>query len=370
MVIIIFSILLVIALTIWVLWTLESRIPKIKLNSSSTTIKDIQEWLELLSSKKKINGSILFNKNGKDLLSMNLGYKSTQKNFIDGDTIFQLASLSKSFTAFGTMLLVKKYNLNYDDLVTKHIKEFPYPEVTIRNLLNQTSSISSNYMLLAKKYHNFKDAILTLKDATKLICKYPDKVIQKPNTHHSYNNTNYILLARIIEIVSKESFEKYMKREVFHPLKMNNTRVWNLLSDTPLEKINNVATGIESYLGSNFLNRKTTWLDGVAGDRSIFSSMNDLKKWAKAWDTNSILNEEEMLEAFKLPKFVNGESSDYGFGWVIKTDMFWHNGEWSATKSLMMKNLKDNSFLIILDNSSNMRFDQISKELVAALSTI
>lgn len=367
-----FFMLLTIVLLIWGLLTLESRIPKIKQDSSEipiATIKEIHKWLSLLSTKKKINGSLFFNKNGEDLLNINFGYKSPQKDLIDGDTVFQLASLSKSFTAFGTMLLIKKHGLSYDDLVSKFIISFPYPDVTIRNLLNQTSSIKNNYILLAKRNNYSKDKILTIEDATKLICKYPEKGNGKPNTQFYYNNSNYVLLARIIEIISNKSFEEYMKYEVFQPLKLDNTRVWNLLSSIPLDKMNNVATGIELFLGGKIKYRKTTWLDGVAGDRSIFSSMNDLKKWSKVWDSNTLLTNEEMLEAFKQPILNDGKKSDYGFGWVIKTDSIWHNGEYFAAKSLMIKSVKNNSVLIFLDNSSNVRFDKISKELMTSLNS-
>ena len=292
--------------------------------------------------------------------------KCEKKELIDENTSFRLASVSKQFTAFAMMLLNKEKKIDYETQVSAILKEFPSKSVTIRHLLNHTSGVTADYIKLAKKYKPTKESVLSNTEATKLICKNTNEDIV-PLELFYYNNSNYILLARIIELTSNLSFEEYMKANVFEKLNLKNTFVWNLFSKDKLLKKPNVANGFEAYLKSKPIYIKPSWLDGVAGDGAIFSSLNDLKKWLSFWEGNNFLNSDELNEAFKKPLLLDGSYSNYGFGWVIEDEFVWHNGKWLANNALVIKSIKDNKTLIVLDNSTNNRFEKISKILIQTI---
>lgn len=347
---------------------IEKSLPKLD-SKGINKIDALHQWLKSLAQKGKFNGAILYIKNGNVLLEETYGYTSyTKEKRLDKNTKFRLASVSKQFTAFGIMLLKKEQALDYDELVTKYIPDFPYPETTIRHLLNQTSGISVNYYTLAKKHLNKENHILTNQNVVELLCEYPETPNVKPMQRFFYNNANYIVLARIIEIISYKSFEEYMKENVFEPLELQNTRVWNLKSETKFDDLKNTASGFKAFFNMNLFPVKPIWIDGVAGDGAVFSSINDLKKWNEVWNGNSLLSEEELSEAFKKPKLRDGTLSEYGFGWVLQEKGMWHNGKYLAANSIIIRNPERRNCFVLLDNSSNNRFEKIQKIILSTLS--
>lgn len=364
---VIIGILVALILLVAFLIYIEKRLPKLEANGENK-IDALHHWLEKLAQKGKFNGAILYIKNGDVLLEETYGFTShTKEKRLDKNTKFRLASVSKQFTAFGIMLLKKEQALDYDDLVTKYIPDFPYTKATIRHLLNQTAGIAVNFYVLAKKNRNGKDHILTNQEVVELLCEHPETPINQPLERFFYNNTNYIILARIIEIISGQSFEKYMKDHVFEPLELQNTRVWNLKSETKLEDLENTAKGFRAFFNTNPIPIKPTWIDGLAGDGAVFSSINDLKKWNEIWNGNVLLSEDELSEAFIKPELSDGTFSEYGFGWVIQEKGTWHNGKYLAANSIIMRNAKRRNCLVLLDNSSNSRFEKIQKIIFSTL---
>ena len=258
------------------------------------------------------------------------------------------------------MFLKEKNKIDYDDLVSKYISDFPYKNVTIRHLLNQTSGIPDSYLDLAE---NVKDkiGILTNEKALKLIVESKLKANFEPNDKYEYSNTNYIILARIVELVSNQSFEDFMKNNIFIPLGMNNTRVWNLVSEDKTFK--GKTNGFEDLAGE-IREIKPTFVDGVAGDGGVFSSINDLIVWEKFWYKNELISDKNLKEAFKKPKLNDGTISNYGFGWVIvNEDIVMHNGAWLAANTYFVRNIKKKTSFVLLDNSSNLFFGKIIKNL-------
>ena len=333
----------------------ELNIPK---NSSEKEkIVLIDNWLEKLNSQRKFNGGILITKNGKPTLAKTYGFTNSKKNEkLNINSSFRLASISKQFTASGIMLLKEKEQINYDDLVSKYISNFPYHNVTIRNLLNQTSGIPDSYLDLAEKAKG-KIGVLTNEKAIKLIIENKPKANFEPNEQYEYSNTNYIALARIIELVSNQSFENFMANNIFIPLGMNDTRVWNLISEDKTFK--GKTDGFEDLAGE-IREIKPTFIDGVAGDGGVFSSLDDFVIWDKFWYQNKLISNENLKEAFKRPTLNNGEKSNYGFGWVIiKDDVVMHNGAWLAANTYFVRNTKKKTSFVLLDNSSNLFFEKI-----------
>lgn len=339
------------------------KVPALKLApdiSQIQKIKAIDNWFLQLQKEDKFNGVVLYINNGKELLAKGYGYTNYKKELeLTENSSLRLASVSKQFTAAGIMLLKENDKISYDDLVSRYINGFPYEKVTIRHLLNQVSGVPDIYMKLAKTQKG-KLPFMTNEKAVNLIINENRKTKTPPNEIFQYSNTNYIILARIIEVISGLSFEDYMQKELFSPLKMVNTRVWNLKSKD--KNFKHKADDFDNSQG-NVKELKPTFLDGVAGDGAVFSSAKDLFLWDKFWYKNPLIEKENLEEAFKKPTLNNGKKSDYGFGWLITEKGMWHNGAWLGANTIIIRNTERKSCLVILDNSSNIFFNKIIAEL-------
>ncbi|AXT54259.1 beta-lactamase family protein [Aquimarina sp. MMG015] len=361
--IILIGIVAVIGFFVW-FFVFYLQVPALKIPkdaSQTERVTQIDKWLEQLHTDRKFNGGVLITKEGIPLLAKTYGFTNVSRNIkLTNKSSFRLASVSKQFTASGIMLLKERKQLDYDDLVSTYIPEFPYKRVTIRHLLNQTSGVPDAYMSLAEKNKDSID-ILTNQIAINLLVQNHPKVNFEPNEKYQYSNTNYILLARIIEIISNQSFEDFMSERIFTPLGMKNTRVWNLLSKDTTFK--HKTDGFEDMAGE-VREIKPTFIDGVAGDGAVFSSIEDFVIWDQFWYQNDLISEENLKEAFKKPTLNNGKKSNYGFGWVILSeDTVMHNGVWLAANSYFVRNTKKKTSFVLLDNSSNLFFNKIIKNL-------
>ncbi|MGB0870049.1 MAG: serine hydrolase domain-containing protein [Flavobacteriales bacterium] len=351
----------VVGLFVWA-YFFYKPISKLEIPEGATNqerVELIDHWFSEIHADGKFNGGVLITKNGKPLLAKTYGFENAEKNkALSNHSLFRLASVSKQFTAGGIMVLKEQNNLDYDDLVSKHIPDFPYKKVTIRHLLNQTSGVPDVYLDLAEK-NKEEIGVLTNKKALNLLIKSHPKPDFKPNDKFVYSNTNYIILACIIEQISGESFDDFMKTNLFIPLGMNETRVWNLISED--KTFEGKTEGF--YTRGKKTNIVTpSFIDGVAGDGGVFSSINDFVIWDQFWYGNAIISEEHMKEAFKKPVLNDGSVSDYGFGWIIvNDDVMMHNGKWLAASTSIMRNIKKKTCIVVLDNSSNLYFDEIMK---------
>lgn len=339
------------------------KVPALTIPEESNETQSIQivdQWFENLNSIGKFNGAVLISKNGEPLLVKGYGYADPDKKTkLTEHSSFQLASVSKQFTAAGIMILKEKEMLDYNDKITTYIPELPYKDVTIRHLLNQTSGIPDIYMELANK--NKKDfKVLTNDIVVKLLGKEKRVVDFAPNDKYEYSNTNYVLLSYIIEQVSGKSYENFLKSALFDPLGMKNSRVWNLISkdSTFMNKTDDL-----ERKNSKFVKLKPTYLDGVSGDGAVYTSVADMLIWDRFWYSNPIISKPNLEEAFKNVTLNDQQKSDYGFGWVLTKDGMWHNGSWLGANTIISRNTKKNTCLVILDNSSNVFIHKILEEI-------
>ncbi|MEM7659722.1 MAG: serine hydrolase domain-containing protein, partial [Bacteroidota bacterium] len=172
--------------------------------------------------------------------------------------------------------------------------------------------------------------------------------------------TNYILLARIIEVIRDTSFEAYMKTELFEPLGMADTRVWNLLSTD--STFANKADDFRNFHGFT-APLKPGFLDGVAGDGAVFCSAYDFLIWDRFWEENELISAETLQQAFLPPTMHDGTVSDYGFGWVISDKGMWHNGGWLGARTYISRKPSVQTCMVVLDNSQNFLLDEIIEQL-------
>ncbi|OJJ15616.1 hypothetical protein BKI52_37670 [marine bacterium AO1-C] len=319
-------------------------------------IDSIDRWLQAQQRAGKFNGAVLIAKNHKPLLMKGYGYTDySRKQKITPQSSFRLASVSKNFTAAAIMLLKEKGLIDYDKSLTTYFTDFPYPNVTVRHLLNHTSGIPDLYMHLANKHSDQVGEILSTKEVVQLMTKFPNKRKSKtPLKRFRYSNTGYVLLAGIVEQVTGKSFEAFMQKELFEPLNMKNTRVWNLFSKS--KTFPNKTTGF--YQKDNqYYPHITSFLDGVAGDGAVFSSLEDFLIWDKFWYNNSLVSQENLQEAFKPVALKKRKVSQYGFGWVLGDEgRISHTGSWLGARNYIIRDTKTKTCIVVLDNSTNIHY--------------
>lgn len=331
----------------------------IKLNVAHT--EKSQKLDSLYSEMLKygeFNGNVLIAENDTIILQKSYGIANREINEpLTDNSIFNLASVTKQFTATAIYLLVKEGKLSLDDEMLKYIPELNfYKKITINHLIHHTSGLPDYMRLLDEK--GDKSKIATNDYVIELFAKEKPEIDFEPNEKWDYSNTGYLLLASIIERVSNKTYEEFLKDKIFKPLKMENTNVLFVYQDSL--KIENLALGytIDStsvYVGHNDYAKS---FDGVYGQGRIYSTTSDLYKWERGIKNNKILSEEDTKILFSNSKLNSEENSDYAFGWFLNHyedygNIALHSGGWSGYITYIEKHFDKDKTIIILQNNGN-----------------
>jgi CubicO group peptidase (beta-lactamase class C family) len=301
------------------------------------------------------NGNVIFQK------SYGLANEETQEK-LNEKTVFELASVSKQFTAMGIVQLQKEGKLSYDDKVSEYIPELQkYEGITIQNLLTHTGGLP-DYMQIASENWD-RSKIATNDDIISLFQNLNPERNFEPNQKWEYSNTGYLVLASIIERVSGQAFGEYLNEKIFEPLDMKNTFVYRRRFQP--RKIDNYAEG---YIYSDSLERKilpdelgdefyVVYLDGIVGDGMVNSNLEDLLKWDRSLYSDRIINDQDREMIFSSCTTKDSSETDYGYGWMIdSTETFgkisFHSGRWAGYISYLDRHLDNDKTIIIVQNNS------------------
>lgn len=326
-------------------------------------LKELQNYADKLKRIYGFNGSILIAKNGKILFEENIGYKNLRyKNEeINFQSTFQLASLSKQFTASAILLLYQQGKLDLDDYAIKYLPDFPYSNITIRHLLNHVSGLP-NYMFAAE--HNWnRESPPDNFEMLSLMNKLKMQIYFSPGRRFDYSNTGYFVLATIVEKISSQNFGHFLEDNFFKPLNMNNTYVHNTKENNDSE---NELIGFRRY-GRSYRTIPFTINDGVVGDKGVYSTVHDLFKWDLSLTNNTILTDTILNKAFTSGKTNRGREIPYGFGFRLKSEkdtaLIYHNGVWNGFTNTFRKYESDKITIIVLSNNSFNAISTISDNL-------
>jgi CubicO group peptidase (beta-lactamase class C family) len=315
----------------------------------------------------RFNGNILIARRGNVIYQQDLGLADfNSKRRLNDSSVFELASLSKQFTAMGIMILKEKSLLNYDEKVKKFLPDFPYESITIRQLLTHTSGIPSYEDQFEKKWDRKKIAFN--RDIGKMLSEEKDTLYFKPGSSWKYSNTGYALLALIIEKVSGNSYNDFMAKHIFQPLGMTHTFIYNTRRSTGKIPAN-YALG---YVYSDSLNRyilpdslqkfdMVYYLDGIVGDGCVNSTTGDLLKWDRALYTNKLVSKptlDEMLSAL-VQTSKRDSTNYYGFGVGVQPKtprgkVISHTGGWPGYTTLLVRRTDIDETIIVLSNNETM----------------
>lgn len=338
--------------------------------------KQLDGIFKMLYEQNQFNGSVLIADKGEIVFEKGYGYRDeTTKQPNNADTIFELASVSKQFTAMGIVLLKREGKLNYDDKLTKHFPELSgWDNVTIYNLLRHTSGIPEYFGDFSKDWDKTK--IATNADVINYYALKKKALEFEPGSRHRYCNTNYVLLASIIEKVSGEKFGNFLAEHIFKPLRMKNTFVYNRRQSP--RKLKNYATGYVWAKNSfqkvtseqpEFDDRSVYYLDGIVGNAKVNSTVKDLFKWINAVKNQTFISEKEFEEITEITKTSGGKNIPYGFGFEVAKGenkfSFGHTGSWDGYMTFIYQNMIKDRTIIILQNfkMSAYSFDNINQIL-------
>jgi N-acyl-D-aspartate/D-glutamate deacylase/CubicO group peptidase (beta-lactamase class C family) len=331
--------------------------PSITFAQHNTKITRIDSVLTYLHQRQLFNGTVLIGEKGKVLYKKAFGIANPKTlTPLTTASSFNLASVSKQFYTMMTMMLKEQGKLNYDDAVQKYLPLFPYPNITVRHLMNQTSGLPE-YFDIAQGDMTLLDTLTNQSMLDLLAAKKPALVFQ-PGERWEYCNTNYTTLASVIEKISGTTADQFFHQKIAVPLKLTNTYVYNLkMKSFPPSRV----FGFRYEGGKPVLNDLVRF-DGIVGDGNVYSSVEDLYKWDQALYTEKLVKKATFAEAITYGKLNNGEDTRYGFGWFIREPgkIVSHTGGWVGFATVITRYIDKNQTIIILDNSSNGR----ARELV------
>ncbi len=321
------------------------NIPKADFNRYYNEIKEFyaKDFLA-----RGFNGAILVAKKGRVIFEDYHGYFNLQKkDSLTLHSAFHLASVSKTFTGMAVLKLAELGKLKLDDDLKKYFPGFPYDNITVKLLLSHRSALP-NYIYFmqplgwnTKQYCSNEDILAYLE-------KFKPPLQGTPGTHFTYCNTNYALLALIIEKASGKSYPHFLQEYFFTPLGMNDTYVFTMADS---------ATAMPSY---DLRGRQEglTYLDTGFGDKNIYSTPEDLLKWDQALYTNEIFNSKTLEAAYTPYSNEKPGIRNYGYGWRMNVypdgrKIIYHNGWWHGNNTAFIRMIQDSVTIIVLGNKYN-----------------
>ena len=342
--------------------TIEQRLeitPKIVIPDSTAyfdsvyapTAFKLDTFFEKKFKATTFNGTVLFAERGRIILEKSYGFADwKKKDSLTIESTFNLASASKPFTSVAILQLVEQGKINLTDSVEKYIPNFPYKGIDIHQLLSHRSGLS--------KYDHFcdqPDSIWPDKhksihntDVIDIMAAIIPQVAYSPNTHHYYSNTNYMLLAQIIENVSGVNYKDYLQTNIFDRCEMNNSVLYT--RDNKDELINPA----KGYTG-NYIECIDIYLNGAVGDKGIYSNVEDMLKFDEALYNGTLLTDESLDLAFTehIDQKNNGQNYGYGFRLTyddVKGKIPFHTGWWKGFRTYFIRIPKMQQTIIILSN--------------------
>jgi len=332
----------------------------------------IEQFRQVLHNSHRyynFNGNILVARHGKVIFNDFVGYANLEtKDTLSRNSVYQLASLSKQFTAMAVVLLKERGSIDYDDKMVQFVPELRdknhhyYDSITIRHLMNHTSGLS-NYLYLIERYMDnsrkpYNDEVV------QLLAEHKKYLNFEPGTRFRYSNTGYMILALIVERVSGRRFDEFVHDNIFSPLDMNHSFVYSSAYDD--KSYDNRLRGYRRFRNNYWI--PETQHDGVVGDKGVYAPAIDLYKWDQALYSNTLVSQKVLKEAFEQGELENGHKVPYGFGFRLKKDadnnwVAYHEGLWNGFRNSIYRYLEDTSTIIVLEHTDCRAKGSITRKI-------
>jgi CubicO group peptidase (beta-lactamase class C family) len=264
----------------------------------------------------------------------------TKKNLCN-ESAFQLASVSKMFTAIAVLKLVEQNKLSIKDPIKNYFPDFPYAGTTVEHLLTHKSGLP-NYLYFYYQYGKNDSVPFTNQRVLELMQAHKPLPYFKPGRRFMYSNTNYVLLALLVEQLSGQSFNSFVKQEIFDKSGMKNSSFFH-----PFDTLKNQTFAFD------YRKRQvgTDLFDGVFGDKGIYSTTNDMVLFSQALFSGKIIS--SINQATK-PRVYTKYGQFYGYGFRINPNMgdtiVFHNGWWHGFRTAFHYRKADKTTIVVLSN--------------------
>ena len=347
----------------------------------------IESFLQTARSRGQFNGCVLVGERGRILYTRALGFADFEKRTsLRTDSVFELASVSKPFTALAILMLKERGRLSYDDPLTRYLPELPYSGVTIRHLLTHTAGLPEPEPFFGSDWPSDPpDRPVTISDFVARLARRKTPVFFAPGERWKYDRTAYFLLARIVEIVSGTSYEQFLQTNIFKPLGMKCSFVY---STQGIRKSSHLAQGYvhaslasDTYVLPETLPRYsyTRYFGDAVGPMGVYSSVGDLFRWVQGLNAGKLITRKTLDEAYTPVTLKdgstagagggagNGAPSQYGYGWFLQQGedgrTVRHTGDWRGYITCVIHNLTKDQTIIVLTNVGDMGALEVANAL-------
>jgi CubicO group peptidase (beta-lactamase class C family) len=324
--------------------------------------KKLEDLFNYYYENGLFNGAVLIAYEEKVIYKKALGYANFETNTkLSINSVFNIGSVTKQFTSMAIMILKESGKLSFDDKFSTFFPDFPKAnKFTIRQLLTHTAGIPN--FTVSRRFPEFRvpgrpgDFIdgISQQDVHDFLVEL-DSLDFEPGERYAYSNSGYVLLSLVVEKVSGIPFRQFLKENIFIPLKMSNSLVW----DNSKPEINGKAIGYNDYGDKDDNNLLT------AGDGGVYSTIEDMYKWDIGLFENKLVSKETFSEAVEIPHLNNDSPSrvqtdstwNYGFGWLFrindKDSIIWHDGGLNGCSAIFYRDLNKRFTIILLSNKGS-----------------
>ncbi len=309
----------------------------------------IRSFFEKNFGSRGFNGSYLVAKDGEIIAEEYSGYRDPvlKTNELGEHDAFHLASVSKTFTGMAVLKLWQDGKLNLDDDLSLFFDKFPYPGTTVKMLLSHRSGLP-NYTNFLEAYKWDKKKLVTNLDVLSALYTYHPPLQFTTGKRFTYCNTNYALLALVIEKVTGQPYHTYLEETFFKPLQMTDTYIFSQTDydrSMPSFEWNNRKYGLE-------------FMDLVYGDKNVYSTVRDMLKWDQAMYDGKLFSAETLQAAFAGYSYEKAGQRNYGLGWRMTEvhngkKIIYHNGWWHGNNTVFIRLPEDKATIIVLGNKFN-----------------
>ncbi len=284
--------------------------------------------------KGSFNGTWLFAENGEIVSKGALGFRDAENKLpMREDTVFEMASVTKMFTAAAVMLLAREGKLALDDQYTQYFPDYPYPGVTIRHLLTHTSGMPDGFETatwVCPAWENEK-RIPPCSEILRFIKDSGEEASHAPGETFEYTDIGYCLLANLVEKLSGVRFEDFLRKNIFEPAGMKDSGIYHTRRDgRPSDRFaRNMVLEDDIYVPSDVSKLTAPYVigsDGLNGCDYLYTTVFDMLAWDRSLREEKVLTREEQSIMYTPVKLLSGEDyadgdgEGYGFGWGIARD--------------------------------------------------
>ncbi len=331
-------------------WAKEYKFQKIDLADKANKYRFLDKFYHDFWLHKNVSGGFLVAQHGQIIYEGYSGFSDIENQIeMTAETPLHIASITKVLTSLAILKLVEHDKIELNDKVSKYLTGFPYEDVTVENLLNHRSGLPNYLHLSDDKNYWDNSKKITNQDVLDILIQKKPEALSQPGKNFSYNNTNFVLLALIIEKVTGLSYPEAMKKMVFDPLGMKNTFVMEFAKDS-------------ARVSKSYYNNGREWkydhLDITYGDKNVYSTPRDLLKMDVAMYSDQFLPKKLKEKAWKGYSYESKGIKNYGLGirlmeWDEGGKILYHNGWWHGNNTTYVRDFENEATIISLGNRKN-----------------